>query len=61
MKADLSGIMWLVAPVSATRRDVQGCFKASRKEMEYAGGFIEEGQDYLGETHGTNFIGIRWG
>jgi hypothetical protein len=30
----LSGIMWSVAPVSATRRDVQGHFRASRKEIE---------------------------
>ncbi len=33
MKADLSGIMRLVAPVSTTRRDVQGHFRASRKEI----------------------------
>jgi hypothetical protein len=34
------GLVWdhVVAPVSATRRDVRGCFCALRKEMECAGG-----------------------
>jgi hypothetical protein len=48
MKADLSEIMWSIAQVSAIRRDMQGSFHVSRKEMECAEGLLRRAKTILG-------------
>jgi hypothetical protein len=48
MKALLLGIMWSVAPVSATRRLVQGQSLVDTNAMECAGGLLRSGMTHLG-------------
>jgi hypothetical protein len=48
MKADLSGIIWSVAPVSATRRLVRGRWASEKVLIECDGGLLRRAMTFLG-------------
>ncbi len=48
MKADLSGIIWLMTPVSATRRLVRGQWASEKVLIECDGGLLRRAMTFLG-------------
>ncbi len=57
MKANLSGIIWSVAPVSATRREVRTRQWSKDARMECAGGLFRSAKTFLGRQ----MVRTHWG
>jgi hypothetical protein len=58
IKADLSGIIWSVAPVSATRRLVQGRWASENVLMECARGLFRSPMACLGRHIVVTSLGL---